>query len=428
MIDWVVIVECCSGSAMLALMIMALVYSIIVPSPDRWSKRYFVTFFSVMTACVCVCLVSAIVYGNPDLVPVEKLAAYLESLSASILMPMPTILLLHYCGERPKDSILLHAVIALWILYFIMLEFAYFTDYFYVITPKNTFRRTPWFTLLLLPLVIIMFLNIIGLIRRRKKLSKRYYNALLIYLLPMTLNVIVHSLLDIELVVFLGVGICALSMYYLILSDQIIQLVQQQRQIAEKEREIAHQRASVMVLQMRPHFIYNTMMSIYYLCKQDADKAQQVTLDFTTYLRKNFTAIASEESVPFSEELEHTRAYLAVEHAQHEEMLYVDYDTPHTDFLVPPLTLQPLVENAVKHCLDPNGDPLRISVRTRLTDSGSEIIVENNGADFKPSDDNEPHIALSNIEQRLAMMCRGKMTISPREGGGTIVKLIIPRT
>ena len=55
-----------------------------------------------------------------------------------------------------------------------------------------------------------------------------------------------------------------------------------------------------MVLQMRPHFIYNTMMTIYCLCKQDADKAQQVTLDFTDYLRNNFSAIASENSVPFA--------------------------------------------------------------------------------------------------------------------------------
>ena len=169
-------------------------------------------------------------------------------------------------------------------------------------------------------------------------------------------------------------------------------------------------------------------MSIYYLCKQDADKAQQVTLDFTSYLRKNFTAIASEELVPFKDELEHARAYLAVEQAQHEDMLYVDYDTLHTDFSVPSLTLQPLVENAVKHSLDPNGDPLHIYVRTQQTDKASAIIVENNGLDYQPSDDNEPHIALANIRQRLQIMCKGELTIATREGGGTIVKVIIPNT
>ena len=117
-----------------------------------------------------------------------------------------------------------------------------------------------------------------------------------------------------------------------------------------------------------------------------------------------------------------------MEQAQHEDMLCVDYDTPHIDFKVPPLTLQPLVENAVKHSLDPNGEALHIYVKTRLTDSGNEIIVENNGLDYQPSTDNEPHTALANIHQRLDMMCKGTLKITPREGGGTVVKVTIPNT
>ena len=93
---------------------------------------------------------------------------------------------------------------------------------------------------------------------------------------------------------------------------------------------------------------------------------------------------------------------------------------------MPPLTLQPLVENAVKHGMDPTGDPLHIYVKTRQTNSGSEIIVENDGPDFNPANDNEPHIALNNIRQRLEMMCKGTLTITPREGGGTLVRVTIP--
>jgi len=183
-----------------------------------------------------------------------------------------------------------------------------------------------------------------------------------------------------------------------------------------------------MVLQMRPHFIYKAMMSIYYLCAKDSKKAQQVTLDFTTYLRKNFTAIVSEDTIPFSDELEHTRAYLALEQVQFEDSLFVDYDTPHKDFRLPPLTLQPIVENAIKHSMDPEYAPLRICICTRKIDSGSEIVVEDNGPGFAPVDDNfEPYIALANICNRLEMMCGGKMTIrSRRKGGGTVVNVIIP--
>ena len=93
---------------------------------------------------------------------------------------------------------------------------------------------------------------------------------------------------------------------------------------------------------------------------------------------------------------------------------------------VQPLTLQPLVENAVKHGMNPDGDPLNISVKTRQTKGGSEIIVEDDGSGFNSAGDQEPHIALNNIRQRLEMMCKGRLEISPRKGGGTSVKVTIP--
>lgn len=415
------LVEYCAVSAMLVLILMALGIAVTMPALDRWSKRFFIVSLSLLMLCVIVCLIDEIIYRNPNFIILEKIVVYFEALLLSVLMPLPTILLLHYCGESVKSSKLFHTVILLWFICFFALSIGQFTNWFYVVTPNNEFIRTSLLPLLMLPLVLGMFVNIAGLIRRRKKLSTRYLVAFLIYLLPFTVFLTVHAFIDIAPFLFSGVGICALSMCYIIVSDQIIHNFHQQR-------EIANQRASVMVLQMRPHFIYNTMMSIYYLCKQDADKAQQVTLDFTTYLRKNFTAVASEEAVPFKDELEHTKAYLAVEQAQHEDMLCVDYDTPHIDFKVPPLTLQPLVENAVKHSLDPNGEALHIYVKTRLTDSGNEIIVENNGLDYQPSTDNEPHTALANIQQRLNMMCKGTLKITPREGGGTVVKVTIPNT
>ena len=300
-----------------------------------------------------------------------------------------------------------------------MLDMAPFTTWFYYVAPENQLCFGPLYPLMLACLDAIMVLNLLGVIRWRNRLSKRCYIAFLVGLLPMMIAMGIHFFTSVFELLVIGIFISALSMFGIILSDQIEQNLRQQR-------EIAHQRASIMVLQMRPHFIYNTMMSIYYLCKQNPDLAQQVTMDFTTYLRKNFTAIASEEPLPFREELEHTRAYLAVEQAQFEDSLFIDYDTPHVDFRLPPLTLQPIVENAVKHGMDQDSEPLHIFIRTRSTDSGREIIVENNGIDYKPADDSEPHIALKNIQHRLQMMCGGSMTITPREGGGTVVKVTIP--
>ena len=143
-------------------------------------------------------------------------------------------------------------------------------------------------------------------------------------------------------------------------------------------------------------------------------------------LRKNFTAIAKAETIPFTEELEHTRAYLAVEQARFKDQLLVEFDTPFTDFRIPPLTLQPIVENAVKHGMDPELEPLFISISTRRQDGYAEITVDDSGPGYQPVDDNEPHIGLDNVRERLKMMCKGDLTISRRDCGGTIVTIRIP--
>lgn len=222
-------------------------------------------------------------------------------------------------------------------------------------------------------------------------------------------------------IIVLGTAVSAFAMFLLLMNEQA------DDQLRQKELNV-QQQASIAVLQMRPHFIYNTLMSIYYLCGQDPLRAQSVILDFSTYLKKNFTAIARDSIIPFTEELEHTRAYLAVETVRFEDMLFVQYDTPYTDFRIPPLTLQPVVENAVKHGLDPDGVPLHIIIRTFDTDSESVITVEDNGTGFDPKDNEKPHTALDNIRDRLEMMCRGSLIIESSEHIGTKVTITIPHT
>lgn len=269
------------------------------------------------------------------------------------------------------------------------------------------------------PMISLLILNLCGVIRRRSKLTKKYYAAFLVYSLPIVTTFVVHAVVFFPMLTVFGMVLSTLSMFAIILREQIEQNLNQQR-------EIYNQRTSIMVLKMRPHFIYNAMMSIYYLCAKDSKKAQQVTLDFTTYLRKNFTAIASEDTVPFEDELEHTRAYLAIEQVQFEDNLLVEYDTPHINFQLPPLTLQPIVENAVKHGMDPAFAPLCIKIQTRKTNSGSEIIVEDNGTGFDISAELEPNTTLANIQQRLKIMCGGNLDIQTSEGGGTTVTVTIP--
>lgn len=413
--------------ATLAMMALGLVSALVIPGIDRWNRRFFAAFFAVFLMSRIVYTVDVILYGMPGLESVEKAVWFLQSLLGSIPMPMFTFYLVHCYGEDWRRSALFRTVIAIWGLYVLLLCIGQFTPLFNVaINWESRLRQDLRYPSGAIALIGITLLNLISVIRRWNALPPKKRFAFLAMLLPVPV-IFVYLVFSTSGLLFtdIGISLSALSTFFIILYDQAEQDMRQQR-------EIAHQRSRVMILQMRPHFIYNTMMSIYYLCKLDPDLAQQVTLDFTTYLRRNFTALASEKPIPFSEELEHTRTYLAVEQAQFDDMLFIDYDTPHVDFRLPPLTLQPIAENAVKHGMNPDSAPLRIRIATRRTGSGSEIIVEDNGPGFdpedgfKPTDDSEPHVALKNIRERLEIMCNGKMTIVPREGGGTLVRVTIP--
>ena len=420
MIDWADQLSLFLAGALLTLSVLELWFAVIMPGMTRWDRRFFIAIFTILLLCMGVYLVDLLTYRDSGMALAQRIAVYFEYLFITLPTPMFTLYLLRCCGENRQKNVLWRAVSSLWSIFFILLGIAQFTTFLYYYTPENEFCRGPWHPLLMAFALAPMILNLAGVIRRRDRLPRRYYAAFLSYLAPLMASWLVHTVIFVPPLVAIGVIFSALSMFGVILSDQVERYLRQQE-------EIAHQRANIMVLQMRPHFIYNAMTSVYYLCDRDPQKAKRVTMDFTAYLRRNFTAIASRDPIPFSDELEHTRAYLAIEQVQFEDSLFVDYDTPHTEFRVPPLTLQPIVENAIKHGMDPESAPLRVSVRTRRTDAGSEIIVEDNGPGFDLAGEGAmPLAALANIQQRLEMMCGGKMTIMPRKGSGTVVKVTVP--
>lgn len=407
------------GGALLLLVLLGLLASVFLPGLDKRSKVFFGSSFSVLALSIVAYVIDLSVFTDPGFAWVGMIVSFIETLLPALLMPLLTAYVLLRCGKTLRSSVSFWVSLALCALLFTLLVITQFTDAIYYYTPDNQFVRGHLYWILIVPLFALIALNLFEVIRMRKPLGKRYFIAFLVYLLPILVAMAIQAFVDVFLLIVISVSISALSMFGIILSDQVNQYFIQQR-------EIADQRASIAVLQMRPHFIYNTMTSIYYLCEQDAEKAQQVTLDFTTYLRKNFNAITGKDPIPFAEELEHTRAYLAVVQAQFEDNLSVEFDTPHTSFRLPPLTLQPLVENAVKYGLDVDAsEPLRVYVKTEKTSDGSIVTVEDSGPGFSGDDNGEPHIALNNIRERLSAI-GGTLSISPGENGGTLIRIFIP--
>ena len=418
--NWIDITNFSVDTAALMLMSIGVLSVVMNRSMDRRSRR----FFSVLFAALLLynssdfSAVLSEMRASPFLLP-PTFTLFFASLFSGSLVPLLTVYLLHCTGEDLRKSRVLRLICALFAVYAALLATTLFTRFIYYYTPDCVYHRGPWYPLLLVPPILSMLTLFIAVLRRRDRLSRRQFFAFLVYIvLPLVGMLIQLAFYGLYTIMFCTT-VAALFLYVSVLTDQVERTVRQQK-------EIANQRASIMVLQMRPHFIYNTLLSVYYLCRQDPEKAQQVVLDFSSYLRQNFTAIAKEDSILFTEELEHARAYLAVEKARYEKKLTVCFDTPHTRFRIPPLTLQPVVENAVKHGLDPSLGTLEITVRTRETEKGSEITVSDNGPGFNPADDDEPHIALANIRERLELMCGGSLTIRSGETGGTTVTITVP--
>ena len=409
------------GGALFLLVLLGLIVSASMPGINKNSKAFFASSFSVLILSIIAYVIDLVIYSNPNMAVIGRIIAFFETFLPSLLMPILTYYLLYCSGESHRKSIPFWIVIALCASILILLVVTQFSDFIYSFTSDNEFIRGPWYPILILPMIALIGTNLVCIIQRRKKLKKMYFVAFLAYLLPLLTVMIVQLFITVFLLIVMAVTVSALSMFGIIMADQIDEYLRQQK-------EIADQKASIAVLQMRPHFIYNTMTSIYYLCEQDPKKAQQITLDFTTYLRKNFNAIVGKEPIPFSEELAHTSAYLAVEKAQFEDRLIVIYDTPHILFRIPPLTLQPVVENAVKYGMNPDAnEPLQITIKTEKIDTGSIITVLDNGPGISDTDNGEPHVAILNIQERLSNI-GGTITYSSCETGGTSVLIFIPKS
>ncbi|MCR5107008.1 MAG: histidine kinase [Lachnospiraceae bacterium] len=398
---------------------LVLAFSTIMPGVDNRSKRYFIAFFSSIAISRTIFIFDMLTYMKPEALAYTEYFPLIEYISFFLSPLIFSLYMLHYCIDDFKHSIIFKTVISLWAFFCLLHIIGHFTNLFYYTDPDGSFYRKPSHPLLIIPIILIVIIDITVLIINHRKLPRIHFTAFMIYLIPTLFTTVIYSFVFDPFSFSISVYIGSISMYVMILTDQIAQNKHQQVDIANKD-------VNILILQMRPHFIYNTMTSIYYLCEQDSRKAQQIILDFTTYLRKNFNAIASNDTIPFTDELEHVRAYLAVELAQFEESLQVEYDIENSDFNLPPLTLEPLVENAISHGLDPDSEPLHILIKTVKTNTGNIITVKDNGSGFDPDNVLNSHNALSNIKKRLAIMCNGDITISSKKGEGTIINILVP--
>lgn len=216
----------------------------------------------------------------------------------------------------------------------------------------------------------------------------------------------------------------AFLFYYLVIHVRISQQVSE-----EKEIKMREQRVSLMLSQIQPHFLYNTLNTITALCRANPKLAEETTIKFSEYLRENMYSMGENDTQLFSKELEHTDIYLDIEKLRFGDRVNVEYDIKSDDFNMPTLTLQPIVENAVKHgiCSKLEGGTIKISTEKKGRDH--IIIISDNGIGFemeKVLSDGKSHVGIHNVKERLKSIVNADLEIISFIGIGTIVKIIIP--
>ena len=179
--------------------------------------------------------------------------------------------------------------------------------------------------------------------------------------------------------------------------------------------------------QIQPHFLYNTLATIRSLCLKSPETAAQTIDKFSRYLRQNLDTLNHSGLIPFKQELEHVKIYTEIEMLMF-PYIQIRYDIEDDCFSLPMLTVQPLVENAIRHGVRAR-DVGQIDITVRKDETGHTITIADNGLGFDPSaidTADEKHIGIRNVRERLEKQCGGSLRVVSRKGEGTVVTLFIP--
>ena len=269
----------------------------------------------------------------------------------------------------------------------------------------------------------VMLASIFFVALTRRGLQIRAKVAFILYCLLPFVAIVLQN-------VFKGYAIAYLS---IIVATEVLFFflnVEKNFQLAREEEKAKEAQIRVMLSQIQPHFIYNVLSSISTLIPIDPVKAQEGLDNFTEYLRANLSSLTAERLIPFEDELRHIKTFLSLEKMRFGERLHIIYDIETTDFLVPPLSVQPLVENAVRHGVlkKVEGGTVILRVREEEDHHLIEVIDDGIGFDMNGVDfSNNEHVGLSNIRYRLTQMGMGDLSIKTKAGEGTRIAISLPK-
>ncbi len=305
-----------------------------------------------------------------------------------------------------------------------ILPYIVFSPYYYIIIQAAT-----------IPLDIIILSNICDCVVRKVPYSKLYLTGYV----TISVGILVDCFYTNGIINFMSsqfMPICFtifIITFVVIYFEKISKVFNTALKTAEIEKELEMANTSLMISQIQPHFLYNALNTIKYLIKRDPKSAEKAVISFSRYLRGNMDSITRKEPIPFTNELEHTKNYCDIELLRFGDKLNVIYDTPVMEFSLPALSLQPIVENAIKHGVTKKVEGGTVTVKSSEDEHYFIITVQDDGVgfdtknpDLAPSE-NHAHIGTQNVRERLENMVGATLTIDSEIGIGTTAIIKIPK-
>ena len=217
------------------------------------------------------------------------------------------------------------------------------------------------------------------------------------------------------------IQICyAISVYTELYKRREIKLIQKKSELLQTELHSLH-------LQMNPHFIYNTLASVAGLCYQNSKSAENMIVKFSNYLRANFTDMNNKIVRSFDEEILNIEEYFAIEKIRFPN-IEIFYDLRVKNFNLPSMTIQPLVENAIKHGICKRRRSIgKIFIKSFEDEDNFFVEIKDDGVGFKNFSENIKHIGIRNVRLRLKILFGGSLEIKSIPDVGTTVEVKIPK-
>lgn len=309
----------------------------------------------------------------------------------------------------------------------VLVEVSQFTDFLYYIDENNFYHRTDNFYISQVVAIVGMVLAAYMMFYHRKRYSLEMFLALLSYMFLPLMALIIQMFVYGVALLNIAIAISMLMIYASWQLDRTRENERMAKRLLEQERRLNKQQQDIMMSQIQPHFIFNSLTAIAALCEKQPKQARDATISFAEFLRANINGLKNPEPIPFYREQENIENYVTLEQIRFGDQLEIRYDIQTDRFKVPILSVQPLVENAVKHGIKQSGI---VEIRTRELADAYEIVVQDNGIGYDGSfvpDDGRVHVGVENIRSRFRDQVHATLTYEIPPEGGTIARVRIPK-